>query len=81
MEATRSFETLVPNHHITQCNNPEDLEFYLYDRENLKFFVSRIINQKTGLKIKMCYKLLNVSGRCVDRGVCHRAAKSYASLS
>jgi hypothetical protein len=36
MEAARSSETLLSNHHTTRHNNPANLEFYLHRRENLK---------------------------------------------
>jgi hypothetical protein len=36
MEAARSSETLVSNHHITRRNNPENHELYLHRLQNLK---------------------------------------------
>jgi len=37
VDATQTFETLVPNHNITRRHHPEKLDFNLHHRENLKY--------------------------------------------
>jgi hypothetical protein len=46
MMAVRSSETLVSYHNATRHNNPEDLDFNIHRRQNLKFrVISPIVQQ------------------------------------
>jgi hypothetical protein len=43
MEAARTYETLVNFYQTTRCYNPEDSHLHTHRRENLKYYMVRVV--------------------------------------